>query len=973
TELSSLEILRLCERQMISHLDLPAGLWRQWVDDVATVGVAVPPSLEVFMTGGESVPWEKLRRWAALSERPMHFLSSYGPTEATVTTTLFQTTRELPAAPDLPNIPIGEPLPGVQLLVLDRFLQPAGIGVPGEVYIGGVGVSRGYLGRPGRTARAFVPHPPAGARGGKAGERCYRTGDLARHLPDGSVEFLGRADRQVKVRGFRIEVGDIETALAHHPQVEEVAVVLHQPAQGSGEDQLVAYVVAEAERPPHAGSLRAFVAERLPHFMVPAVVVFVDRMPVTANGKVDLEALPPPEPGLRGSEEEFVAPRTTTEERLVEIWSDVLDAERIGVFDNLFALGGQSLLAVQLIARVQAAFGVEIPLRRLYEQGTVADLAVAVDAALAERSNDDVTTSAAATETLIAETEQRHRPFPLMPVQEVYLSGQSGLYDLGACGSNAYIELEIGGPAEPFLLRFEQALNRVIARHDMLRAILQPDGQQRILDRVPLYRIARFDLRRLAESAQAALAEMQNTLRYRRLTAGHWPHFELVACRLEDSRTRLLIRIAAVLIDGGSRDLVVADLFRLLADPAADLPPLELSYRDCVLAWSAARDSAPYRRARSYWLRQLPTLPPAPELPLARPLTPETASRFVIRSLTPLDVDAWAAFKRHAADAALTPSSAILTAFTEILARWSHRDEFTLGLVGTNPRPAHPQAEQIVGNFNTLHLLTVRAATGSFADCARQIQDHMAANLEHQAFSGLEVLRELNRTRYRSSRAAMPILFNSVIELAQPAGQAGEDATDQEPAPAETQVRQVEANLYAPQILLSPTVFETAGGDLGCKWQAVDELFPPGLMDHMSEAFTALLQCLAGISDAWQQPVDELLPTTTPAVRFAGAPTEAASSEMIAEPASVTADPQLEARIVTIWQELLEIESVAPDDDFFELGGNSLLAALLQTRLRRELRIEQPLARFFERPTVAALVNELARRQTTPPHLAEAR
>jgi len=270
-------------------------------------------------------------------------------------------------------VPIGRPVDNTQMYVLDAEFQPVPVGVVGELYIGGVGLARGYLKRPDLTAERFIPHPHST----EAGARLYRTGDLGRYLPDGQLECLGRVDRQVKIRGYRIELEEIETVLTEQAGVREAVVVARADA---GHDKtLVAYVVPTGDAL-SVEELRTRLRPRLPAYMMPAAFVLMDALPLTRNGKIDLRALPAPgrEPG---GGREFVAPRTALEETVAGIWAEVLGLERVGVADNFFELGGHSLLATRIISRLRDTFRLELPLRVLFEAPTVAELAQALIAA----------------------------------------------------------------------------------------------------------------------------------------------------------------------------------------------------------------------------------------------------------------------------------------------------------------------------------------------------------------------------------------------------------------------------------------------------------------------------------------------------------------------------------------------------------------------------------------------------------------
>ncbi|HST61557.1 MAG TPA: amino acid adenylation domain-containing protein, partial [Longimicrobium sp.] len=335
------DLLRTLREERITHLKtMPSAL--------AVTPVEELPELKTIVTGGETLPVEQVRRWGA----GRRFFNGYGATEAGIRMTSSAYTA------DAGDPPIGRAVANTQLYVLDAQLEPVPVGVAGELYIGGVGMARGYLGRPELTAERFVPDPHRGV----AGARLYRTGDVGRRRSDGEIEFLGRTDHQVKVRGYRVELGEIEAVLRTHGQVKEATVLLREDVPG--QPRLVAYVTGEAGAEPsaaelreHLARLRAYLAERLPEYMVPGAFVVLERLPVTSNGKVDRRALPAPE---RTSGEEYVEPRTVVEELLAGIFAEVLSVERVGATDNFFALGGHSLLVTQVFSRLREMLGIEV-------------------------------------------------------------------------------------------------------------------------------------------------------------------------------------------------------------------------------------------------------------------------------------------------------------------------------------------------------------------------------------------------------------------------------------------------------------------------------------------------------------------------------------------------------------------------------------------------------------------------------------
>ncbi|HEX9939569.1 MAG TPA: amino acid adenylation domain-containing protein, partial [Longimicrobium sp.] len=352
-----LELARRAAAQGLTVINLPTAYWHPLAADRDALEL-LAPSVRLVIAGGEAMSAAAAREWASGPASGVRLLNGYGPTETVVTCTAYDVAAALPAG--AVYVPVGRPLGGRTAYVLDGRGEPAPLGVPGELCIGGV-LARGYLGRPAATARAFVPDPFSAT----PGARMYRTGDRARWLAAGELEFVGRNDLQVKVRGFRIEPGEIEARLAEHPQVRESVVLAREDAPG--EKRLVAYVVGEAA----ADVLRAHLAGRLPEYMVPSAFVRLEALPLTPNGKLDRRALPAPDaPAARAYE----APVGETEEALAEIWAEVLGVERAGRRDNFFELGGHSLLAVRVISRVRQVVGAEVALADLFERPVLADL-----------------------------------------------------------------------------------------------------------------------------------------------------------------------------------------------------------------------------------------------------------------------------------------------------------------------------------------------------------------------------------------------------------------------------------------------------------------------------------------------------------------------------------------------------------------------------------------------------------------------
>jgi amino acid adenylation domain-containing protein len=797
-----------------------------------------------LVLGGEAARWELVDRVRSLAPE-CAILNHYGPTEATVGALTYTVPMEEALRPAAATVPLGRPLATATVYLLDRRGEPVPAGLPGEVYLGGEGVARGYHGRPELTAAAFLPHP-----WGSAGARLYRTGDLAGFLPDGGVQFLGRVDRQVKIRGYRIEPEEIAAVLARHPAVRACAVAA--PAVDGGERRLVAYVVEEEPGVP-ASSLRAYLETLLPPPMIPAVFVALDRLPRTANGKVDLAALPAPRDLALDPAAER-GPRTPTEERLAAVWRELLDLERVGAERSFFDLGGHSLLAMRLVSRVSDTFGVDVPLRSFVEAPTIAGLAAAIDGAEREAGGP-------ALPTLVADVPSRHLPFPLTDVQQAYWIGRSSSFELGNVSTHAYFEFDL--PALD-AGRLDAALGRIVERHEMLRTVFLPTGEQQILAAVPHYEIAFLDLRGMApEAAAAGLEEVRARMSHQVFPTDRWPLFELRVSRLAGDRFRLHVSSDALVRDAWSFRLLSEDLAAAYLDPEHRFEPLEISFRDYVLAEVAFAGSAAYARSLEHWRARLADLPPAPQLPLAMSPGSLVQPRFVARR-GGLDAAAWSRLKQRGSAAGLSPTGLLLAAFTEVLATWSKSPRFTVNLTLFNRLPVHPQVDRVVGDFTSLLLVGIDAAgRGTFAERARRVQTRLWEDLDHRHVSGIKVLRDLMRRDSTAGQAVMPVVFTSLLGFAEPAKEVAE------PLAAEL----VYTINQTSQVWLDHQVLEDRGA-LIYHWASVEGLFPPRLLDDMIGAFGRLLAMLAadeteGGGEAWARPVPCLVPAEQLARRAA--------------------------------------------------------------------------------------------------------
>ena len=365
----------------LTVLNLPSTYWQQWVEQMSVSGQQVPATVRLMVVGSERASTNSFLIWQTLGGDSVTTRNAYGPTEATITSMIYDPTINSNNHAGRAYLPIGRPIANTEIFLLDRNLQPVPTGIPGEIYIGGEGLARGYQNQPDLTAEQFIPNPFTD----RPGARLYKTGDFGRYLSDGNVEFIGRADNQIKLRGYRIELGEIEAALNSHSSVKEAIAIVREDEPGNA--RLVAYAVAYPNCVIGAGELSEYLRDRIADYMVPSASVIMDELPRTPNGKVDRRSLPMPEKTRSEREGRFVSPRTPTEEVLASIFADVLELERVGVNDNFFDLGGYSLKAIQVTSRVRQALQTELPLRVFFRTPTVSNVALHIARWQAEQAD----------------------------------------------------------------------------------------------------------------------------------------------------------------------------------------------------------------------------------------------------------------------------------------------------------------------------------------------------------------------------------------------------------------------------------------------------------------------------------------------------------------------------------------------------------------------------------------------------------
>ena len=696
----------------------------------------------LLVLGGEASSWELIDRLERLAPT-MRTLNHYGPTETTVGVLTYALEPGAKGArPSSAIVPLGTPLPSNRVHVLDGRMEPTPTGVPGEVYIGGAQIARGYLDQPELTAERFVPDPFT------PGARLYKTGDRARYLPDGALVFLGRVDFQVKIRGFRIELGEIESALAAHPSLKE-AVVL---ARDEGDSRaLAAFVVKQSGvEAPAAADLAAFLAQRLPDYMVPASFAILDALPLSSNGKIDRRALATVE---RPKEDAagYVAPRTPTEDVLASIWADVFTRERIGIEERFADLGGHSLLAIQIVARARDAFQAQIPLRAIFEHPTIAALAAVVDATVREDAGLDAP------------------PITRMPRgAELRLSfAQERLWFLDQLepGSSFYNVPSATRVRGAFSVEaMTRAFQEVVRRHEVLRTTFAlHDGQpiQVIHDDVTaamtLVDLGALDPAAREEAARAGMRD--EAAQPFDLAVGPMVRGKIL--RLGDDNHLLLLTMHHIVSDASTRGILQRELTTLYAaftrgrpSPLAELPVQYADYAHWQRKWL---DGEALEKQLAYWKAHLDGAPTALVMPTDRTHPPVQTHRGDRRSIT-LPAPLLAAVKELSRREGMTLFMTLLAATYALLHRYSGQDDVLVGTPILNR--SRPEIEGLIGFFvNTLVLRARPAGALPFRELLQQVREACLGGYAHQDIPFERLVQELAPDRDLSRSPLFQVMF----------------------------------------------------------------------------------------------------------------------------------------------------------------------------------------------------------------------
>ncbi|MDX3745359.1 non-ribosomal peptide synthetase [Streptomyces sp. AK08-02] len=891
------EFLRLLVQEHVTVLNqTPSAFGQLLRADAALPELGRELALRYIVFGGEALDFARVTEWYTRHPQDAPVLvNMYGITETTVHVTGLPLTK---GAERAAQGSIGHPVPDLRAYVLDAGLRLVPPGVTGELYVAGAGLARGYLGRPGLTAGRFVADPF-----GNPGERMYRTGDLARRSADGELEYMGRADDQVKIRGFRIELGEVAAALADRPEVTEAVVV-------ERDGRLVGYVVGGAAL--DADTLRRHAGRTLPEHMVPSAVVVLDRLPLTANGKLDRAALPEPVTSSGGGR----APRTPQEEILCGLFSDVLGVatHRVGTDDGFFDLGGDSLLAMRLTDRIRGTLGTALPVRAVFEAPTPASLAERLNAEDTERRPE------------LAPRERGHDPIPLSYAQQ-RLWFMSRL-DAGNSTYTVPWALRLTGPLDLSALR--AALADLVARHEPLRTVY-PDFQGSPYQRVLDPEAGRPDLAVLATDEAELPALLTAAARHRFDLSSELP-LRATLYTLDTDTHVLLLLAHHIAVDGWSMAPLMRDLETAYAARSTERLPefrqLPVQYADFaqwqrdLLGLAAVPDSLMSRHIE-FWRAALAGAPGELPLPADRPRRAEPSGDGDRAALT-IDAELHAGLAELAASSRVTLFMVLQAGLAALLTRLGSGTDITLG----TPVAGRPDGglDDLVGFFvNSLTLRTDTSGNPTFRELLDRVREFDLAAYAHQDVPFDLLVDALSPERTLARHPLFQVVIAFTGHSAHPGlSLPGLDVTRE---PVETGAARFDLSLYLSE--RRDTDGSPAGIDGIAEYST--DLFDPATVERLTRVLVRLLTAVAADPGLRVEDVDLLGDD----VLFR-APVGTALPEAEATTTAVTGGQEpatpAERVLAALFRELLSLPEVPLDEDFFALGGDSISSIRLVSR-----------------------------------------
>lgn len=808
------EIFRVIKEHNVTTIHFVPSMLNVFLDYVELNQVSSEiSSLRQVFASGEALHIQQVERFNNLFKHKddASLFNLYGPTEATVDVSYFDCPKDL----KLKSIPIGKPVDNTSLYIINRYNQLQPVGVPGELCIAGDGLARGYLNRPDLTNEKFVENPFG------HGKRMYKTGDLAKWNADGDIEYLGRIDHQVKIRGYRIELGEIESELLKHPTVKECVVI--DRIDQNNHKYLYAYLVGDNEI--DTGESRDFLKQQLPMFMIPTFFEKISKLPLSQNGKVDRKALPLKVNYIKDLDT-YIPPRNELDCNLIDIWQEVLGVKGIGIDDNFYELGGHSITMMNILSKIEKKLSLEVPFKVFLENCSIRTLSDKL-------ANNKLNTMEKMTYPEVqCNPGELYIPFPQTNIQMAYVVGRSDVFEMGGVSTHAYAEVE----TKLDIQRLNDALNKVINRHPMLRAIILENGKQKILENVPLYSIERVDLRHLdEEKREELLMKERKKMSHHVFVHDQWPLYEFKAFHITDSKSYLFIGFDPLIADAASLQILLRDWMDIYHNKIEQLPKLNFTFRDYMQAYDRFKKSEIYQRDKQFWLKQLEDFPSAPELPLKQKPA-EVKNPHFKRLAKTFNRTEWNKFKKIAQEHQITPSALLLAIYGEVLAYWSNQSHLAVNVTVFNRYPFHKDIQHIIGDFTSTILTEFKLRESEhFWKRMETAQGTLFEALEHRHYDGVEFIREISQRKQLGTKALMPIVFTSALF------NDGHDAMNKL-GEMKTGITQTS------QVYIDNTVLDE-NGELVVRWDYVEQLFEQETINCMFTQYIEIIENILSESE----------------------------------------------------------------------------------------------------------------------------
>ena len=699
------------------------------------------------------------------------------------------------------SIPYGYPLANQTIYVLNETLEICPPEVQGEIYIGGAGVAQGYANSEEKTKAAFIDHPKFG--------RIYKTGDFGRFSSNGYVVFLGRKDSQVKVGGYRIELGEIEQRMNTLDNVDSAVVLL------DANKQIIAfYTGVQTEK----DIFKAALAKFLPSYMIPHRFVHLDAMPLSSNGKLDRKAL------LQSLEKNATVEAsrkqetlTSTQSQILDIWKLVLDLKEIDSSLDFFELGGDSIKAQRIAQRIDQKYGIRVPFVSVLNARSAREFAESVEDMIVPKTETAIVPSSESCES------GNGGEFPTTGVQLAYLNGRNDHFELGKYNAHYYFEIESQYTAE----EIENAIRKVVKKHDAFRAIFLPNGMQKVLTDVPDYKVEVIHC--TPENRESEILKIRNDLSHHIYKHDQWPLFTFKAVDYGEANRMIFVSFDLMVCDGDSMQIFFSDLGKILRKQPFE-ERIGYSYERYVRDLSQSRNEKRYEEDKAYWMERIPNFPEYPHVPLAQKVS-DCTEYTIVRKQDVICKKTWAKFKEVAKAHRISPSSLLCTIYAKVLARWSNQQDLVLNLTAFERKPFHKDVEKIIGDFTKLLPLALSMNENDLWKQASDVQTRIMDGLEHLSFDGTEIMRELAKSKGQFGKAILPVVFTCVLF----------DAPENY---FEVLGKLNYAISQTPQIFIDNQISEM-GKKLYVTWDVVKELFDPEIIDKIFHDFVENIRYIA--------------------------------------------------------------------------------------------------------------------------------